>query len=124
MKIWLLTCWFLFTWGVAIFAQNEGLNFYAEGEDYRKKGQFPQALAKYEEALRREPNNYRYLFAKAQTLEKFKNKVDEALAVLNTAVRLRSDYAPIYELMARIYKEKKEDFERAAQLYNIAYKNE
>ncbi len=124
MKTWLLTCWFVFAWVAAIFAQNEGLNFYAEGEDYRKRGLFPQALAKYEEALRREPNNYRYLFAKAQTLEKFKNKVDDALSVLNTAVRLRSDYAPIYELMARIYKDKKGDPERAAQLYNIAYKNE
>ncbi len=107
----------------AAHAQHDGLQWYAEAEMARKKGLFPEALEKYTEALRREPNNYRYLYGKAQILEKFR-KADEALALLNQAVRIRSNFAPIYTLMAEIYRNHKSDPERAAQLFNIAYKNE
>lgn len=103
--------------------KHDGLPWYADAERARKKEMYPKAIENYNEALRREPDNYRYLYGKAWVLSKLR-KQEDALALLNKAVRIRGNYAPIYALMAEIYESYKKDAERAAQLYDIAFKNE
>lgn len=115
-------CLFVLT-STVLQAQHDGLQWYADAEIARKKGMLPEAIKNYNEALRREPQNYRYLFGKAQVLNKLR-KPDEALSLLNKAVRVRGNYAPIYALMAEIYETRKDDPLRASQLYDIAFKNE
>jgi tetratricopeptide (TPR) repeat protein len=103
------------------FAQ-DGLSYYVDGENLRRSGQHEKAVQEFTRALQKEPNNYKYLYAKAQSEYQLK-KTDAALTSLNSAIKLKDDFAPAYTMLAQIYRSKG-DLERASSYYDQAFKYE
>ncbi len=104
-----------------VFAQ-DGLSYYVDGENLRRSGQHEKAVMEFTRALQKEPNNYKYLYAKAQSEFQLK-RTDAALSTLNNAIKAKDDFAPAYTMMAQIYKSKG-DFDRASSYYDQAFKYE
>ncbi|MCS7019721.1 MAG: hypothetical protein RMJ87_11795 [Cytophagales bacterium] len=100
------------------FAQQEGLTHYANGERSLRSGQYEKAIYEFNKALQFEPNNYQYLFARAQSEYQTK-QIEAALTSLQKVVQLKTDFAPAYALMASIYRAKN-DTEKAATYYEQA----
>jgi tetratricopeptide (TPR) repeat protein len=89
-----------------LFAQQPDHPAYTEAETLAKANNCEEALAKYESAISAEATNSKYYLGKANCLYKLK-MADEALSVLNQAVRANNAYLPAWQMMARIHEANK-----------------
>ncbi|WP_250631517.1 tetratricopeptide repeat protein [Rhodoflexus caldus] len=105
-----------------VFAQQEGLAHYVDGENLRRSGQHEKAINEFNKALQREPNNYNYLFARAQSEYQIK-RMDAALSSLQSTLKLKNDFVPAYVLLATIYRAKN-DITKAGYYYEQAFNYE
>ncbi len=113
---------FLMTCFVGVKAQNSGIVAYRQAENLRKGKRYREAIAKYEEAIRLENNNYRYFFSRGKCYYAMK-EFDLALSSFEETVELRRDFVFAYTLIAKIYR-KRGDNENAVYYYDMASKAE
>lgn len=105
MKTLLLTlCMFLGM--LSVLAQQADHPAFTEAEGLAKANNCEEALAKYEAAISAEPSNPKYFVGKANCLYKLKMP-DEAILVLNQAVKANAAYLPAWQMMLRIYETNK-----------------
>lgn len=88
-----------------IWAQRAGKSAFEEGEALRKQGKNEAAIAKYEEAISKESDNYVYYLHKGRC-EFSLGHFDQAERSFQQTLRYRSDYAPAHAWLARLYKQK------------------
>jgi tetratricopeptide (TPR) repeat protein len=124
MKNFLFTVFAFSLWLMCstVFAQQEGLAYYVDGENLRRSGQHEKAINEFNKALQREPNNYSYLFARAQSEFQIK-RMDAALSSLQSTLKLKNDFVPAYVLLATIYRAKN-DIAKAGFYYEQAFNYE
>lgn len=124
MKVFLSIVYAVALWLICAngYAQQEGLVHYVDGENLRRAGQHEKAINEFNKALQREPNNYNYLFARAQSEFQLK-RADAALSSLQSTLKLKNDFVPAYVLMAAIYRSKN-DMDKAAFYYEQAFNYE
>ena len=75
---------------VSAFAQPAGRASYIQGENLRKQNKCDEAVLKYQEAAKLEPENYRYPFAEGKCYYKLK-QYDLAIGAFETAVSAKPD---------------------------------
>ena len=107
---------------LGVFAQNPGKAAYMKAENLRKSKRYQEAIAKYEEAIRLEDNNYRYYFSRGKCYYAMKD-YDLALSSFEETVELKKDFVFAYTLIAKIYR-KKGDNMNAVYYYDMASKAE
>lgn len=112
----------LFCIGTQVSGQTPGYASYTAGEGLRRQNNCSQAIQKYDEAIKLEPGNYRYYFAKGKCYSKL-NQDDQALTAYLQCVEFKPDYTSAYTLIARLYQKKKE-YDNAVSYYNLAFLNE
>ena len=93
-----------------------------QGEGLRRQNKYDEAIAKYREAIKLEPENYRYLFAVGKTYYQMK-EYDNAVAAFNETIAKQPDFTPPYTLCAKIFLNKQE-YDRAITYYEDAFKYE
>jgi len=105
-----------------------GKNAYKQAEAYRKNKQFIEAVQKYDEAIKLEPNNARYYYKKGTCqIKQSPPNVDGAIESFNSAITNKKDYAEAYAALGRVfYNDKlgKKDISRAIQNFNSAFQYE
>lgn len=101
---------------------NPGKTAFMEAENLLRANNLEGAILKYEEAIRAEPQNYKYYFQKGKAEMKAK-RVDAAKASFKSTVQYKPDFTPAYSLLAKLYKNDK-DYENAAFYYGEAARNE
>lgn len=104
-----------------IAPRNPGDFAYLEANTLFEDGEFQRALAKYDEALKEDPNHIHALRGRARSLMQL-GQSPQALAAFNTAVSLEPDFGASYanrgvlhDRMGR-YEKAIEDYERALEL--------
>lgn len=119
VKLFTSTCFLAFILTGSLKAQeNDALAYYVEAANLRKAAQFQQAIAKYELAILKDPNNINFIYEKAHC--EFQAKQNgPALQTLNRVVKLQKDFVPAYVLMARISQSANQD-SRVAECYEKA----
>lgn len=95
---------------------------YLNAEELRKQNRCGDAIVKYEEAIKAEPNNYKYFFQKGLCEYKEK-KIEEAKASYTKAIELNKEFTSSYAQMARIAKDQK-DIDNTIYYYEQAALNE
>jgi tetratricopeptide (TPR) repeat protein len=103
-------------------AQGPGKTQFMEAQNLVKANRYPEAIAKFDEAIKLEPSNYKYLFARGKCYFKMKD-TNLAIASLEDAVNAKADYTPALSLLAKAY-EKNGDVDQAVHYYNSAFKYE
>jgi tetratricopeptide (TPR) repeat protein len=113
-------------WGNA--QTGPGKNAYKQAEAYRKSKQYNEAVQKYDEAIKLEPNNARYYYKKGYCqIRQQPPSVDGAIESFNQAINNKKDYSEAYAALGKIYyndKLGKKDIARAIQNFNSAFKYE
>lgn len=111
----ILTMLLLFC-SITIFAQENqaAMALLKEGTALHDARKYPEAIAKYDEALKIDPKNSIVLYEKAFTLYA-SAKTDDALAILEKLV-VSDKSARTYALLGNIYDERK-DFNKAVSAY-------
>lgn len=95
---------------------------YAQGEGLRRQNKCDEAIVKYKEAIKLEPENYRYLFAVGKCYYQMKD-MDNAVQAFDETIAKQPDFTPPYSLNAKIFLGK-QDYDRAISYYEDAYKYE
>jgi tetratricopeptide (TPR) repeat protein len=110
--------------GTKAFSQggNLGKAAYIQAENLRKGKRYGEAIAKYDEAIKLEPGNYRYYFSRGKCYYAMKD-YDLALSSFEETVEYKKDFVFAYTLIAKIYR-KKEDLPNAIYYYDLAFQNE
>jgi tetratricopeptide (TPR) repeat protein len=108
--------------GVQLHAQSPGKSSYIQAENLRKEKRYSEAVAKYDEAIKLEPGNYRYYFSRGKCYYATK-EYDLALASLEEAIKYKKDFVFAYTLIAKIY-QRKDDLPTAIHYYDLAFQNE
>ncbi|MEM6771464.1 MAG: tetratricopeptide repeat protein, partial [Bacteroidota bacterium] len=103
-------------------AQGAGKGAYIQAENLRKSKRYQEAIAKYDEAIILEPNNYRYFFSRGKCYYAMKD-FDQALVSFEESVEYNKENVFAYTLIAKIYR-RKEDLPNAVYYYDLAFKNE
>ncbi|MEM0996989.1 MAG: tetratricopeptide repeat protein [Bacteroidota bacterium] len=103
-------------------AQGAGKGAYIQAENLRKSKRYQEAIAKYDEAINLEPNNYRYFFSRGKCYYAMKD-FDQALVSFEESVEYNKENVFAYTLIAKIYR-RKEDLPNAVYYYDLAFKNE
>lgn len=123
----LLSCLLMVTgFGSPLFVlaqpANPGRSAFQEAENLMRANNLEGAIAKYEEAIRAEPQNYKYYFQKGKAEMKAKRN-DAAKASFKSTVQYKPDFTPAYSLLAKLYRNDK-DYENAIFYYGEAARNE
>jgi len=119
---YLLVLVFFISCCLGVVAQNPGKTAYQQAENLRKGKRYQEAIAKYEEAIRLEDNNYRYYFSRGKCYYAMKD-YDLALSSFEETVELKKDFVFAYTLIAKIYR-RKADNPNAVYYYDLASKAE
>lgn len=117
----LLLCLF-FAVSQSLLAQGSGRTAYLQAEELRKQNKCADAIGKYDEAIKSEPNNYKYYFQKGLCEQKEK-RIPDAKASFNKSIELNKEFTSAYAQMAKIYKEEK-DIDQTIYYYEQAAQNE
>lgn len=118
----LLTLVFCCVTVLAAFGQGPGKAAYQQAENLRKGKRYPEAIAKYDEAIKLEAGNYRYFFARGKCYYEMK-EYDLALSSFEESIEYKKDNVFAYTLIAKIYR-KKNDNANAVYYYDLAFQNE
>lgn len=81
----------------------QGKTAYQQAEIFRKENKFPQAIKKYNEAISREPDNYKYYFQKGRSEFALK-RYAYARASFQKTIELRANFASGYAWQAKTAK--------------------
>lgn len=108
--------------GAKVYGQGQGKASYITAENLRKAKRYNEAVAKYDEAIKLEPGNYRYYFSRGKCYYAMK-EYDLALSSFEETVENKKDFVFAYTLIAKIYR-KKEDIPNAIYYYDLAFQNE
>ena len=103
-------------------AQGPGKAAYTAAENMRKTKRYPEAIEKYDEAIRLEKENYRYLFARGKCYYEMKD-YSLAISTLEQTVEINPDFTPAYSLLALNFL-KSGDEANAIFNYDQAFKHE
>ncbi|MCB9231808.1 MAG: tetratricopeptide repeat protein [Bacteroidia bacterium] len=104
------------------YAQNPGKAAYVQGENLRKQNKCDEAVLKYQEAFKLEPENYRYSFAEGKCYYKLK-QYDLAISAFEKTASAKPDFTAAYSILAKIYTRQK-DYGKAIEYYDLAAKYE
>ncbi len=96
--------------------KGEGLDEYVTAEQLRMGQKFPQAIAYYEQAIQKEPNNLQYLYNKCMCFYEGQN-YSSAETCFQSVLEKKTNYIPAYEMLANTYKQKK-DYANAVKMYD------
>ncbi|MEM6260928.1 MAG: tetratricopeptide repeat protein [Bacteroidota bacterium] len=121
---YLSVCWVL-CFGINsdyLHAQNPGKAFFIEAENLRKGNRCRDAVTKYDEAIQKEPSNYKYYFARGKCEYKLK-EFEKAKESFKFTIEFRREYSPAYSLLAKIFKMEK-NYEEAMYYYDQAARYE
>jgi tetratricopeptide (TPR) repeat protein len=108
---------------MAIFAQNskgEGLDFWVKAERLKGEKKYDLALVEYGKAITKEPDNYNYVYSKANC-ELLKGDTTAGISSLEKVTALKNDYFKAYEDLAKIYNKKK-NYDKAIENYENSIK--
>jgi tetratricopeptide (TPR) repeat protein len=118
LQLLLFVLFLVFARNFSFAQQAGGLDWFTKAEEKRKKALYQAAIEDYKIAIIREPDNFRYHYAKALAEYSFK-KSNDALLSLQKVISLERSYAPAYALSGRIYHETK-NYEKAYKMYDAA----
>ncbi len=90
-----------------------------QGRDLQKKGQWAEAIQKYQEAIAAERNNYRYHVYKGQCETKLK-KYSDAINSYRAATALNKEDSKLYAQLGMAFAKAKQ-YPGAVQAFNSAY---
>jgi tetratricopeptide (TPR) repeat protein len=99
-------------------AQHSAADYDRQGAAWVKKGEYDQAIADYNQAVRLDPD-YAYAYNNRGKAWNRKKEYDRAIADLNQAIRLDPNYAHAYNNRGNAWSGKKE-YDRAIADYNQA----
>jgi tetratricopeptide (TPR) repeat protein len=99
-----------------------GRQAFLQAEEMRKQNKCADAINRYEEAIKAEPNNYKYWFQKGLCEQKEK-RIDIAKQSFTKSIELNKEFTPAYAQMAKIFKDEK-DIENTISFYEQAANNE
>lgn len=106
------------------FAQLTAEDKYKAAEKYRKLKKYDAALALYKDAVKLEPNNYKYYFRKGQCEANTQPpQLEAAEESVLTALELMPTFVNGYSFLAQLYTKKK-DYESAISALNSAINHE
>jgi tetratricopeptide (TPR) repeat protein len=120
-KFWSLTLLALFL-PLLMLAQ-PGTKKYQEGRNMMGTKNYVGALAAFSEAVKLEPNNYRYWYQKGQAEEKLK-KYNDAVASYKKCTELNKDFSQGYVKTANISMSRLKDYNGAIGALNSAFASE
>lgn len=112
----------LFLAPMLILAQGPGRRSYLMGENLRKQNKCKEAIQQYDEAIRLEPANYKYYFQRGKCEYNLKD-FESAKNSFKSTVEYQPNFTPAYSLLAKIYKNEK-DNQNAIYYYQEAARNE
>lgn len=104
------------------FGQGPGKAAFIKAENLRKSKRYSEAVESYDEAIRQEPENYRYHFSKGKCYYAMKD-YDLALSSFEETVNYKKDFVFAYTLIAKIYR-KKDEKANAIYYYDLAFQYE
>ncbi|MEL6653159.1 MAG: tetratricopeptide repeat protein, partial [Bacteroidota bacterium] len=107
---------------VLLAAQGPGRRAYLMGENLRKQNKCKEAIQQYDEAIRLEPANYKYYFQRGKCEYNLKD-YESAKTSFKSTVEYQPGFTPAYSLLAKIYKNEK-DNDNAIYYYQEAARNE
>lgn len=96
--LFLLLFAFLLCWAGA-YGQGPGKTAYSAAENMRKSKRYAEAIEKYDEAIRLEKENYRYLFARGKCYYEMKD-YPLAISSLEQTTEINKEFTPAYSLLA------------------------
>ncbi|WNJ20903.1 tetratricopeptide repeat protein [Pontibacter sp. G13] len=103
-------------------AQGPGKRAYLAAENFRKQGKCQDAITQYHDAIRLEPNNYKYYFQRGKCEYKLRD-MDAAKESFKATIDYQKNFTPAYALLAKIYKDGG-DYTNAIYYYEEAAKYE
>jgi tetratricopeptide (TPR) repeat protein len=112
---------FLLCWAGAM-GQGPGKTAFSAAENMRKAKRYAEAIEKYDEAIRLEKENYRYLFSRGKCYYEMKD-YRNAISSLEEAVGVNREFTPAYSLLALSFL-KNGDEANAMFNYDQAFKYE
>lgn len=83
--------------------QGPGQQSYVQAENFRKQNNCRDAIAKYDEAIRLEPGNYKYYFQRGKCQYTMQD-IDAAIQSFKSTIEYQPNFTPAYSLLAKIYK--------------------
>ncbi|MFN0202377.1 MAG: tetratricopeptide repeat protein [Bacteroidia bacterium] len=108
---------------MSVFGQSgPGKAAYLQAKELQKANKLKEAVGKYEEAIRLEPQNYKYYFENGVCCSRAK-EYDWAKEAFKKSIELNKDFTPAYTQMAKIYK-MQGDLVTATKFYEQAVENE
>ncbi len=106
-----------------VFGQDgDGLGFFVKAEQLRQSNQFRAAIDEYNNAIRDNPTNYKFVFQKGKCYINLRDE-ENAIAAFERTVEIKEDYVHAYTRLAWLY-QRKERFDDAIEAFNKAFKFE
>ena len=96
--------------------KGEGLDEYVIAEQLRMTQKYPKAIAFYDQAIAKEPDNLEYQYNKCMCYYEGRN-FPAAEPCFQSVVAKKANYIPAYEMLANTYKQKKE-YDNAVNMYD------
>ncbi|MCC5943421.1 MAG: hypothetical protein JJT94_00685 [Bernardetiaceae bacterium] len=84
----------------------DGVEYFVQAEELKAKGMYPQAIAAYDKALEKEPQNLKYMYNRCGCFQSGR-KPQEALACFKEILKLKPNYIEVYEVIGEIYQNAK-----------------
>lgn len=103
-------------------AQGPGKRAYLAAENLRKQNKCRDAVNQYDEAIKLEPNNYKYYFQRGKCEYKL-GELEMAKESFKMTVDYKQNFTPAYSLLAKLYKNEK-DYGNAIYYYEEAARYE
>lgn len=100
----------------------DGLGFFVKAEQLRQSNQFRAAIDQYNNAIRDNPTNYKFIFQKGKCYINLRDE-DNAIAAFERTIELKEDYVHAYTRLAWLY-QRKERFNDAIKAFGNAFKFE
>lgn len=100
----------------------DGLGFFVKAEQLRQANQYRAAIDQYNNAIKDNPRNYKFVFQKGKCYINLRNE-DNAISAFERAVELKRDYVPAYARLAWLY-QRKERFKEAIDALDKAFRYE
>lgn len=101
------------------FAQGAGSKLAKEANERARAGDHAGAVAKYNDAIKVEPSNYKYFYKKAMSEIKLKDLANAKISLENCS-RLNTTFSGSHVALAKIYTQE-QDYNKAIASFNKGY---